>query len=360
MSRAALAAELGSLRRDFLPDARLGVWEVEIVDRDGGLGVAGRTTVAGALEAIEAAAERAGARAMVEPLPEPGATGVRAVPHRSLAHLRREPAHAAELVTQLLVGEEAIVLRDQDGWLQVQAGGGYVGWAHVASVVRDEPGDRDAFVRRVVAGEPPAGGWIVVARAPVARAGPDPDAAIVADLVEGGRIEAEPADGALRVRLPDGLEGWLPAGAAVPAAELDRIHPADGPAIVAHATRYVGLPYLWGGASEKGFDCSGLVQRVYGLHGVRLPRDADQQAGIGDPVDVAPGWGAATDGDLAFFAEPPGDRVTHVGVLAVGGRMIHASTTRNGVAWDRLDGGDLSPFGRRLTDWLTGVRRVLP
>ncbi len=79
----------------------------------------------------------------------------------------------------------------------------------------------------------------------------------------------------------------------------------------------------------------------------------------GEPVD--PGdWSGVEDGDLAFFAEPESGRATHVGILAHGGRLLHASTSRNGVAWDALDPAAPAhdEYGARLASMLTGVRRV--
>lgn len=294
----------------------------------------------------------------------PGAEAVgplRATAHRSLAHLRGEPRHAAELVTQMVMGEEALVLGAREPWLQVRLADGYVGWVHRGSVLCTEIPDLEAFESELEARRPAAGGWIVVTLGARAREAPDPASAPVADLVQGARIRVEETrDDAIRVRLPDDVRGWLDRDAAIPAERLGDRFPAEGSSILEHAARFLGLPYLWGGTSEKGFDCSGLVQRIYGLHGVPLPRDSDRQVRAGRPVDPGARWEAVEDGDLAFFAEPPAERATHVGILASGGRMIHASTSRNGVAWDDLRPGSRSPLGARLAEWLIAVRRVLP
>ncbi|MGH7566675.1 MAG: C40 family peptidase, partial [Gemmatimonadota bacterium] len=134
----------------------------------------------------------------------------------------------------------------------------------------------------------------------------------------------------------------------------------SGRAILEHGAQFMGLPYLWGGTSEKGFDCSGFVQRLFGLHGTWLPRDSDQQAGCGEPVDPGADWSGVADGDLAFFSEREDGRPTHVGILAEGGRLLHASTGRNGVAWEALnpsaEGHD--EYAARLAASLTGVRRL--
>lgn len=286
----------------------------------------------------------------------------RAIAHRSVAHLRQEPRHSAELVTQMIMGEEALVLRGRDPWLEVRLADGYVGWVHGGSVVRSEIPDLEAFLGELEKRRPAPGSWVVVARSAVARQDPDPDSQPTADLVQGSRLRVEDSgDRVILAILPDGTRGWIDREAAIPAERLAERFPPDGASIVEHAAGYLGLPYLWGGTSEKGFDCSGLVQRIYGLHGVPLPRDADQQFRTGKPVEPGAGWDRSRAGDLAFFAEPPAERATHVGILAAEGRMIHASTSRNGVGWDDLrQGGQGASLGARLASWLIGVRRVLP
>lgn len=297
----------------------------------------------------------------VDRIIDPSVGPLRATAHRSLAHVRSEPRHSAELVTQMIMGEEALVLRTRESWLQLRLSDGYVGWVHAGSVVRSEVPDVDAFLGELEKRLPAPGSWIVVARAALVRQSPDSGSPPVADLVQGARLRVEdPGDGMIRVTLPDNMRGWLDREAAIPAEALPARFPAEGTSIVEHAAGYLGLPYLWGGTSEKGFDCSGLVQRIYGLHGVPLPRDAHQQFETGEARGPGAGWEEVRAGDLAFFAEPPAQRATHVGILAAKGRLIHASTTRNGVEWDDLRAVGEDSFGARLAGWLIGVRRVLP
>ncbi len=353
------ATELGARH---VPDPRLGVWDIT-VDRtsSGEVRLSGATTSAEGLKELQAKAAGQ-AEIDVQLLPERALKGAtRVVTHRSLAYLRRDPSHASEMVSQMIMGEEALALRRSGDWLQIQTGDGYVAWVHHGACLTSDPGDTGEYRDRLAVNEPRDGSWIVVARGAVARQAPDLEAPIVADLVQGAVVDARASDDALELTLPDGTRGWVEAETAVPCDRLSDVFPHDGPAIVTHAATFMGLPYLWGGTSEKGFDCSGLVQRVYGLHGVRLPRDADQQSVIGAEIDPGDGWSAIHDGDLAFFVEPPGGRVTHVGILTTGGQMVHASTTRNGVAWDTLNPADpmQSEFGNRLASWLVGVRRVL-
>ena len=96
------------------------------------------------------------------------------------------------------------------------------------------------------------------------------------------------------------------------------------------AKQFLGVPYVWGGSSPNGFDCSGFVQYVFAQKGIHLPRTADIQATAGRPVSKA----ELMPGDLVFFA---GDyvNISHVGIYVGNGQMIHASTTY-GIAYDSL------------------------
>jgi len=92
-------------------------------------------------------------------------------------------------------------------------------------------------------------------------------------------------------------------------------------AIVDTARRFIGAPYRWGGESRStGFDCSGLTMTVYRLNGLELPRSSGSQFSAGRPVDPQD----IREGDLVFFSTSGGNRVSHVGIYAGGGRFIHA------------------------------------
>lgn len=100
--------------------------------------------------------------------------------------------------------------------------------------------------------------------------------------------------------------------------------------LIEDAFLYLNAPYLWGGKTPLGIDCSGFVQMVYRLNGVELPRDAHQQAEIGQALSFIE---EAAEGDLAFFDNSEG-KIIHVGIILKGNRIIHASGK---VRVDRLD-----------------------
>lgn len=113
-----------------------------------------------------------------------------------------------------------------------------------------------------------------------------------------------------------------------------------GDTVVDIAMQYLGVPYVWGGASPDGFDCSGLVMYVYDKVGIPLPHSSRAQFGMGVPVsrdELQPG-------DLVFFGNP----IHHVGIYVGGGNMIHAPYTGANVRINSIDRGNY-----------TGARRIL-
>jgi cell wall-associated NlpC family hydrolase len=118
----------------------------------------------------------------------------------------------------------------------------------------------------------------------------------------------------------------------------------NGASVVADAEQYLGVPYQWGGTNPTtGFDCSGLVQHVYGDLGISLPRTSQQQATVGTPVDSV---ADAQPGDLVFF-EPSAGGPGHVGIYIGNGQMIDAPHTGTDVR--------IQPVGQP-----SAIRRVLP
>ena len=109
-----------------------------------------------------------------------------------------------------------------------------------------------------------------------------------------------------------------------------RISRHDIDSRVRHALRLVHAPYLWGGKSAMGIDCSGFTQVVFSCAGIQIPRDAYQQSEVGESVDFTD---LSLPGDLAFFDNEEG-RITHVGIVLENGKIIHSSGS---VRIDTLD-----------------------
>jgi cell wall-associated NlpC family hydrolase len=230
----------------------------------------------------------------------------------SVADVRREGAHSAELLTQLIMGDAAYPLKEQGDWRFVRLFDDYHGWIrswYVRETDAREIAAYDGAARAVVAANI---GYVLSAA--------DEKSLPVSEAVAGTRIVAAPAAGGYRaVTLPGGKRGFM--REELLAERGERTEPDRG-RLVGRAMRFIGIPYLWGGTTPKGFDCSGLVQRVFLMEGVSLPRDSDMQALVGnlipkeDTARLAPG-------DLLFFGE--GSRVSHVAISIGEGLYIHAS-----------------------------------
>ena len=205
------------------------------------------------------------------------------------APLRAAPAIDAEQTSELLFGEGFALLDVTGGW----AWGYCLADHYVGYLAADALGAPIAPTHRVIAAE------VLVHSAPDAASGAS------ATLPRGALLMGE-ADGEWLAT----AHGFLPRGALADVDVADR-----DPAEVAEAM--IGAPYLWGGRTAAGIDCSGLVQLAWASAGIQLPRDSDLQlAALGPDKDVAPADLAR--GDLVFF---PG----HVGIMADADTIIHAS-----------------------------------
>lgn len=247
------------------------------------------------------------------------------------------------LVTQALYGEEVAVQEIRGTWARVVVTGqpssldpsGYPGWVPVVQLRAADP--------------PPTGLTAVVSRPTAAlRDAADPSRELMA-LSYNTRLPVlatGPSD--VTVALPAGGRGLLAA------ADVELSDPgpprATGPELVRSAQLFSGLPYLWAGTSAAGFDCSGFTAAVFGVHGIVIPRDADDQAGAGLAVERA----QLRPGDLLFYSSGPDRRsVHHVSMYVGKGMMIQSPATGKTVETVPVD---TPQYARQY--W--GARRYLP
>lgn len=216
------------------------------------------------------------------------------------------------LVTQALYGERVRIDELSGDWARVVVTGqpshldpaGYPGWIPTAQL---KAGDLPAATK-----------WAVVKSKMATLAAGRP-----VELSYNTRLPVLAASaGEVTVALPAGGQGVLAAGDVVVSEPGPR--PPSPQELVAGALQFAGLPYLWAGTSSAGFDCSGFTAAVYGVHGIVLPRDADDQAGVGTPVDRS----RLQPGDLLFYGSSADQRsITHVSMYVGNGMMIQAPAT---------------------------------
>ena len=237
--------------------------------------------------------------------PVPIVTRGRAVVRTPVAPLYAEPDVASAQLSQRVAGHGVELIDSRDDWFLVRGDDQYEGWIH----------------RGFLAPAPPAG-----ARGSVQM-----------ERVSLGCITRNP--GGDRRALPLGAKlapgEVVKAGEAVNIVELADRFPPSAVAITRSAQEFFeGAPYLWGGVTPWGADCSGFVQTIYGLHGVHLPRDAWQQSGEGQDAGALESLAPA---DLAFFTDREDKRVSHVAIALGGRRLVHLALGRGGYATESLD-----------------------
>ena len=234
------------------------------------------------------------------------------------ATVKATPDFEARQTTQALFGEMVTVYDEHDGWVWGQLeGDGYVGYLRLDTLSGDtpEPTHRVAALRTFLFPEP------------------DLKSPPLDVLTLTSRVAVMGETNGF-VELSQG--GWVFAKHLAELAEI-------APDFVATASRLIGVPYLWGGKTSLGLDCSGLVQIALDAAGLSVPRDSDQQAqAIGEAVlDL----GDLRRGDIVFF---PG----HVGIMTGPERLLHANAFHMMVTEEPL--ADVVARGAQVT----GVRRI--
>lgn len=249
----------------------------------------------------------------------------------AVAPLHAEPKASSEQVSQSVAGHLAAILEVREGWRRVRLGDGYEGWMHEGYLER----------RAMSANEVSA--WRLSSRYSLGCTVLDAATSVERALPIGARLAHD---------------AKIVAGEAVGVEEMRRRYSAVGSEICASAARWFGsTSYQWGGITPWGADCSGMVQAVFGAHGVALPRDARQQVELGTGLSLAPeAWKA---GDLLFFSDRADGRITHVAIGAPERTLMHVAIGRGGFAIERLD-GPMDPYALALMGRLRGARRILP
>ncbi len=256
-----------------------------------------------------------------------------AVCNVSVMPLRAEPAHRSEQVSQLLFGERMEVWsKDKKDWLFVRCEwDGYEGWVKEGQVSLISYKE---FRKPLQAFSGSAG-----------------------DVILNGEHSFSISPGSSLFMMKKNVLHWNDLGYRFKGKKRAVKHalPLAGQ-IEQISKMFLGAPYLWGGRSIMGIDCSGFTQIVFKLMNIRLPRDASQQAQTGEVVSFLQ---EGHCGDLAFFDNEEG-RINHVGILLNSHTIIHATDTSGCVVIDPIDnGGIISKRLKIRTHNMRLIKRVI-
>jgi gamma-D-glutamyl-L-lysine dipeptidyl-peptidase len=238
----------------------------------------------------------------------------------SVINLRKEPHHSSELISQAILGTPVVVLKRMNSWLQIQTPDSYISWTEESSVScfgraemnRWKNSERVIYLENT--------GWL--------SNGTSDSEGVLGDVVGGSIMEktGETKD-RVAIVLPDGRKGFVEKNKVMDFKTWESSMQCTDESICKTALTYMGIPYLWGGSSVKGADCSGFVQSVFFRNGYILQRDASLQALHGSSVDISDDYSHLKRGDLLFFGSDDNGipHVTHVAIYLGNKDYINAS-----------------------------------
>lgn len=308
-----LEQKISELKAQF-SDRRTQVCDIEVVKEGGTAQITGTVLDEATATAVRTHFPEITTELTVLRQPEPEWLAV----STTLTGLYNKPSFGAGLDTELHNGQAVELLRSEENWAYVRQTDGYLGWMYRPYLTAKPATEPTHLVSEPVV--------------PLHLA-PDAAAPLVSRVLGGTAVSVtDEQNGWVCLDLVGDLAGWVPAHMlrqlplpTLPEAQLRQ-------RLVTDATSFTGVPYLWGGSSAYGIDCSGFAQMAHKLSGIQLPRDADMQFDNGRPIEPP-----FQPGDLLFFASPNGHRrITHVGVSLGDWQLIHSSRSHNGVYVDNV------------------------
>ena len=318
-----LATHVVAVRKQFAPDKHTALFDVTA--KANGV-LTGETTLPEAkaelLKKLQAA--NLAFTDSIAVLPEAELAGKHyGVVTLSVANIRSQPKHPAELATQATMGTPVKVWKKENGWYLVQTPDHYLAWVDYAGIKLMSKAELDSWQK----------GEKLIYTTPYGftYSSPDKQSTTVSDLVYGDvMLLKSKSKGFYEVSFPDGRTGFILASEAELYKDWITSRQPTEENLVKTSKQLLGLPYLWGGTSFKGVDCSGFTKTVYFMNGMVLPRDASQQVHEGELVDTDKNWENLRPGDLLFFGTPAKDgkpeRVVHVGMWIGGNKeFIHSA-----------------------------------
>ena len=351
-------AVLAPVRAHYAPDRRVAVFDLLCDVQGSQIVVKGDVDQADARRAAVAAVTGANLGAVVDSirvLPDPALAatpfGIVSV---SVGHVRSNPAQSAELSTELMMGMVVKILKRQGDWNYIQSADRYLGWIEGRVLKFTTQSGIDAWVN--------APRVIVTGAYGMVREKADTTSLPVSDAVPLVLLKDDGARGKWRaVETPDGRKGFIENRLVADYAKWTASRALTAENVERAAKRFVGVPYLWGGTSPKGMDCSGFTKTVFRLNGMELNRDANQQATMGADVPLGDDYAHLMKGDLLFFgskatADRP-ERITHVGIWLPGKQVI-SSRGGYGVRIDSVD-PKAPNFSDELLSSLVRARRII-
>ena len=252
-------------------------------------------------------------------------------------------------VTQARLGDVLRVLKTQDEWYLVQMDDHYLGWADPSDIILCDKDDVDEFWDKEVA--------LIAVKMAECLDSPGGEPVFEKRLVHGSILPIESQTGEwAKLSLPGGGNVYTKTVNILRyKSREDALNKQSGvAAVIATAKQYLGFPYLWGGCTSYGFDCSGFTQFCMKVNGYSIRRDADLQFKQGEPVLTI---AQLKPGDLVFF-QTDNSGPSHVGIYIGDYRFIHSAGS-TGVTINSFKSSNVEEYSSSLTMQFCGGRRII-
>lgn len=324
------------IKNKYAPDSRVEVFEINAHHKNSTSIVSGVTTSRDAYEELLSVLKEMypGVIDSIRLLPDTQlAERTEGIVYNSVGTIRYAPRYNSEMITQTLLGVKVKILEEKNDWKRIQTPDKYIGWIK-GSVNPQNKKEIDCYnaKQKVIISSLYATSYVL----------PDEKSNPVSDLVIGNILVLKSeSDEYYEVEYPDGRAAFVMKKDALTHDNWIKNIDFSGESIANSALRFNGIPYLWGGTSSKGLDCSGFTKIVYYMHGISLPRDASQQVNKGLLIDSKREFDILCPGDLLFFgtkgskvaigngdsknSKHNDERVVHVGIYIGNNHFIHAS-----------------------------------
>lgn len=345
-----------SIGLKHVPDKRVAIYTVSVENKNNTLVVSGETNQPSVLNILleKLLSEKVVFKNEVVILPNSSVGDLKyGVVNNSVANIRSNSKHAAELVTQSILGSELNVLKSEGSFYLVQTPDSYIGWVdHGGLTLMKEQEFSDWKTSEKIIFTNTVGNIFQDENLSV----------VLSDVVLGAQLKMlEELKNSYKVEFPDKRVGFVKKEESWKYADWILALEPSAELVENYARNLLGTPYLWGGTSSKALDCSGFVKTVYLMNGFIIPRDASQQILAGETVDKNLRFEGLKKGDLMFFGtkatETKKQRVTHVGVWLGNGKMefIHESERVKINSMNRTS----ENYDKGLEDRYVGSRRYL-
>lgn len=319
-----LADEIEQIKNVFAPDKRTALFNIDVLDGPSGFTLIGESNLPHAIDSLEAVLKEKGIEATneVRILPSDSLEGMTtAVINISAANLRSNPKHSAELATQATLGTVVNVLKKEGDWYLIQTPDKYLAWV--------DPGGIQLMNESQIAEWKASDKIMYTNTYGHAFNSIDADNRI-SDVVAGSILKLVDRDDThFKIEFPDGRQAYILKDEAQEYETWLSSLDYTAESLIETSKTLMGVPYLWGGTSTKGVDCSGYTKTIYFLNGMVIPRDASQQVHAGKPIDSIADFSKLEKGDLLFFGrkatETTSEKVVHVGMWIGDNQFIHSS-----------------------------------